>query len=78
MSEEDKKLRKAALDEIPEADKPFYLAIAVTAVLIIVMGIGAIGALEGKVLLVELAEDWFVPVFGLMSMAWGFYFKGKA
>jgi hypothetical protein len=61
--------------EIPEADKPFYLAILSTVLFGVVLTMGAIGAFFDKPDLVEYAKSTFTPVFGLLSMAWAWYFK---
>ena len=61
--------------EIPEADKPFYLAIVSTIMLGGVIFMGAVGAFYGRTDLVEYAKNTFAPIFGLVSMAWAWYFK---
>lgn len=61
--------------EIPEKDKPFYLAIIASGIVVGVIVAGVLGAFYGHSSVVEFAKEVFTPVFGLMSMAWAWYFK---
>ena len=63
--------------EIPESDKPFYLALASAILLVIVIFIGAIGANSGNQAMIDYAIQMGTPIFALVGAAWAFYFAKK-
>jgi hypothetical protein len=66
------------IPEIPEKDKPFYLAIISALLVATDIIIGGLGAYHGDVAVVNYAQNVFTPLFGLMSVSWAWYFKEKS
>jgi len=65
-------------ENIPERDKPFYLAIASSIITITTILIAAIGAFYGNQPMVEVGKEALKFTFPLTTMAWTFYFKAKS
>jgi len=61
--------------EIPESDKPFYLAIVSSVVTGLCIVIGAIGAVYKNVEMIDFATESLKFTFPLTMMSWAFYFK---
>ena len=63
---------------IPERDKPFYLAVVSSIITISTIIIAAIGAFYGNAEMVEVGKETLKFTFPLTTMAWTFYFKTKS
>ena len=63
--------------EIPERDKPFYLAL-VSFITVLSIVIAAVGALYNNESMVETGKEALKFTFPLTTMAWTFYYKSKS
>lgn len=63
--------------EIPESDKPFYLAVIASVVTGLCIWIGAVGAAYNNSEMIEFATESLKFTFPLTMMSWAFYFKKK-
>lgn len=63
--------------EIAERDKPFVLAVISSAITVMCVVLGAVGACLHNTSMTETAVDALKFTFPLTTMSWGFYFKTK-
>jgi len=64
--------------EIPERDKPFYLALVSSFITILSIIIAAAGAFYNNESMVETGKESLKFTFPLTTMAWTFYYKSKS
>jgi len=64
--------------EIPERDKPFYLALVSSFITIFSIVIAAVGALYNNEQMVETGKEALKFTFPLTTMAWTFYYKSRS
>jgi len=63
--------------EVPEKDKPYYLAVISSFITGMCIWIGAVGAAFHNTAMVEFSLESLKFTFPLTTMAWAFYFKVK-
>ena len=63
--------------EIPEADKPFYLAMVAAGITILNIVLLGVGSYLHNKAMADNALETLKFTFPLTTMAWAFYFKGK-
>ena len=64
-------------ENIPERDKPFFLAIISSIITVTAIIIAAIGAYLRNEAMVEVGKETLKFTFPLTTMAWTFYFKSR-
>lgn len=64
--------------EIPEKDKPFYLAVISSVFVFVSVAVAAIGAYIGNSTMAQTGMDSLKATLPLTTMAWTFYFQSKS
>lgn len=65
------------LPEVPESEKPFYLALFSGIFVLLLMVLGFVGAYQEKQTVLEYLDKLLAPIFALIGAAWAFYFGTK-